>query len=156
MLIAFGSIAFERRLRYEDSIGAVTLGALGVTEREADVLRLVALGLGFLFFFLGLPLLAVFVEALAQFLLRQGTLDELAVHRAQRAGGVGRLRIDRRAVDLAGQHRADQVFVWVLRIGPAFVNGLLIRYLDFNDTYLSKEPAHPSDNIAPVLAAGQA
>ncbi|MEO2088708.1 MAG: MmgE/PrpD family protein, partial [Gemmataceae bacterium] len=26
-----------------------------------------------------------------------------------------------------------------------FVNGLLIRYLDFNDTYLSKEPAHPSD-----------
>src|SRR4051794_28119815 len=24
-----------------------------------------------------------------------------------------------------------------------FVNGLLIRYLDFNDTYLSKEPAHP-------------
>src|SRR5438552_2457301 len=24
----------------------------------------------------------------------------------------------------------------------AFVNGLLIRYLDFNDTYLSKEPAH--------------
>ena len=37
-----------------------------------------------------------------------------------------------------------------------FVNGLLIRYLDFNDTYLSKEPAHPSDNIAPVLAAGEA
>src|SRR5262249_32480903 len=30
-----------------------------------------------------------------------------------------------------------------------FVNGLLIRYLDFNDTYLSKEPAHPSDNLAP-------
>src|SRR5262245_3947771 len=27
-----------------------------------------------------------------------------------------------------------------------FLNGLLIRYLDFNDTYLSKEPAHPSDN----------
>ncbi len=33
-----------------------------------------------------------------------------------------------------------------------FVNGLLIRYLDFNDTYLSKEPAHPSDNLAAVLA----
>ena len=25
----------------------------------------------------------------------------------------------------------------------AFVNGLLIRYLDYNDTYLSLEPAHP-------------
>jgi len=37
-----------------------------------------------------------------------------------------------------------------------FVNGLLIRYLDFNDTYLSKEPAHPSDNWAPVLAVGEA
>src|SRR2546423_4836949 len=37
-----------------------------------------------------------------------------------------------------------------------FVNGLLIRYLDFNDTYLSKEPAHPSDNLAPVLAVGEA
>ena len=31
-----------------------------------------------------------------------------------------------------------------------FVNGLLIRYLDYNDTYLSKEPAHPSDNLAAV------
>ncbi|HQR06628.1 MAG TPA: MmgE/PrpD family protein [Gemmatales bacterium] len=36
-----------------------------------------------------------------------------------------------------------------------FVNGLLIRYLDFNDTYLSKEPAHPSDNLAPVLSVGE-
>jgi 2-methylcitrate dehydratase len=36
-----------------------------------------------------------------------------------------------------------------------FVNGLLVRYLDFNDTYLSKEPAHPSDNLAPVLAVGE-
>jgi 2-methylcitrate dehydratase len=37
-----------------------------------------------------------------------------------------------------------------------FVNGLLIRYLDFNDTYLSLEPAHPSDNLAAVLAVGEA
>src|SRR2546423_2321647 len=35
-----------------------------------------------------------------------------------------------------------------------FVNGLLIRYLDFNDTYLSLEPAHPSDNLAAVLSVG--
>ena len=38
----------------------------------------------------------------------------------------------------------------------AFANGALVRYLDFNDTYLSLEPAHPSDNIAPLLACAQA
>lgn len=38
----------------------------------------------------------------------------------------------------------------------AFVNGLLIRYLDYNDTYLSLEPAHPSDNWSAVLAVGEA
>lgn len=37
----------------------------------------------------------------------------------------------------------------------AFVNGSLVRYLDFNDTYLSKEPAHPSDNIPACLAIGE-
>lgn len=37
----------------------------------------------------------------------------------------------------------------------AFTNGALVRYLDFNDTYLSKEPAHPSDNIPAVWAAAQ-
>lgn len=37
-----------------------------------------------------------------------------------------------------------------------FVNGLLIRYLDFNDTYLSLEPAHPSDNLAAVFSVGEA
>src|SRR6516162_1749187 len=36
-----------------------------------------------------------------------------------------------------------------------FINGLLIRYLDYNDTYLSLEPAHPSDNLAAVLGAGE-
>lgn len=37
----------------------------------------------------------------------------------------------------------------------AFANGALVRYLDFNDTYLAKEPAHPSDNLAAILAAGE-
>ncbi len=36
-----------------------------------------------------------------------------------------------------------------------FANGALVRYLDYNDTYLSKEPAHPSDNIPAALAVGQ-
>ena len=37
----------------------------------------------------------------------------------------------------------------------AFANGCCIRYFDYNDTYLSKEPAHPSDNLAAVLAVGE-
>ncbi|HTL51604.1 MAG TPA: MmgE/PrpD family protein [Planctomycetota bacterium] len=35
----------------------------------------------------------------------------------------------------------------------AFGTSSLIRYMDFNDTYLSLEPAHPSDNIGAILAA---
>ena len=37
----------------------------------------------------------------------------------------------------------------------AFSNGVHIRYLDYNDTYLSLEPAHPSDNWAAIMAAGE-
>jgi 2-methylcitrate dehydratase len=37
----------------------------------------------------------------------------------------------------------------------AFANGVQFRYLDYNDTYLSKEPAHPSDNLAAVLAIAE-
>jgi 2-methylcitrate dehydratase len=37
----------------------------------------------------------------------------------------------------------------------AFANGCAIRYFDYNDTYLSKEPAHPSDNISAALAGAE-
>src|ERR1700757_685968 len=37
----------------------------------------------------------------------------------------------------------------------ALANGCAIRYFDYNDTYLSKEPAHPSDNISAALAAAE-
>ncbi len=37
----------------------------------------------------------------------------------------------------------------------AFADGCAIRYFDYNDTYLSKEPAHPSDNISAVLAVAE-
>src|SRR5438132_5395344 len=37
----------------------------------------------------------------------------------------------------------------------AFANSTLIRYFDYNDTYLSKEPAHPSDNLAAVFAVAE-
>ena len=37
-----------------------------------------------------------------------------------------------------------------------FANGCAVRYLDFNDTYLSKEAIHPSDNIPGIMAVGEA
>ena len=38
----------------------------------------------------------------------------------------------------------------------AFYNSGLVRYLDFNDSYLAKgETCHPSDNIGSILAAGE-
>jgi 2-methylcitrate dehydratase len=37
----------------------------------------------------------------------------------------------------------------------AFANGVMTRYLDYNDTYLSLEPAHPSDNIPALVAVAQ-
>jgi len=36
-----------------------------------------------------------------------------------------------------------------------FVNGLMVRYFDFNDHYRTKEGAHPSDNIAACLAIAE-
>ena len=38
----------------------------------------------------------------------------------------------------------------------ALYNSALVRYLDFNDSYLAKgETCHPSDNLGAVLAAGE-
>lgn len=38
----------------------------------------------------------------------------------------------------------------------AFYNSALVRYLDYNDSYLAKnETSHPSDNIGAVMAAGE-
>ena len=38
----------------------------------------------------------------------------------------------------------------------AFYHGALVRYLDFNDAYLADgKSCHPSDNLAPVLAAAE-
>ena len=37
-------------------------------------------------------------------------------------------------------------------VDATFLNGALIRWLDFNDTWLAKEWGHPSDNISIVLS----
>lgn len=36
-----------------------------------------------------------------------------------------------------------------------FANGVMIRYLDFNDGYTGKEAGHPSDSIAALLSAAE-
>ena len=36
-----------------------------------------------------------------------------------------------------------------------FANGVMMRYLDFNDGYTSKESGHPSDAIAAVLSPSE-
>jgi 2-methylcitrate dehydratase len=75
-----------------------------------------------------------------------GAMDAEAFHIARRCAL--RMTGERQASLLGGgQSNAE----WA-----TFVNGLLIRYLDYNDTYLSLEPAHPSDNLAAVLGVGEA
>ena len=38
----------------------------------------------------------------------------------------------------------------------AFVNGIMVRYLDFNDAYRTLDASHPSDNLPGVLAMTEA
>ena len=38
----------------------------------------------------------------------------------------------------------------------AFANGVALRYLDFNDAYLTRSSGHPSDTLAAVFAVGEA
>lgn len=60
---------------------------------------------------------------------------------------------------LSGNPNGATVLTTTHKTSPdlaAFASGVMIRYLDFNDTYLSKEPAHPSDNIAAILAVAEA
>lgn len=65
----------------------------------------------------------------------RGYLDELGGHATATLLGGGRTSPDR----------------------AAFFNGAAIRYLDYNDTFAAPgESCHPSDNIAPVLAAAEA
>src|ERR1700730_14073848 len=74
-----------------------------------------------------------------------GAMDAEAFAIAKRCAG--RVSGTPAATMLGGGHRSAE---WA-----TFFNGLLIRYLDYNDTYLSLEPAHPSDNLAAVLSVGE-
>ncbi|MDR7481856.1 MAG: MmgE/PrpD family protein [Armatimonadota bacterium] len=75
-----------------------------------------------------------------------GAADEAPITAARRAAG--RLSGGGRATVLASGER-------VAPDAAAFVNGYMVRYLDYNDTYLSREALHPSDNLAGLLAAAE-
>ena len=67
-------------------------------------------------------------------------------------------RIARSLAETVPMPNGSSVWGTDIRTTPelaAFANGALIRYLDCNDTYLSKEPAHPSDNFPACLAVGE-
>lgn len=67
--------------------------------------------------------------------------------------------IARRVAAAGSDPRGATLLGTGFRVPPdmaAFANGAAIRYLDYNDTYLSLEPAHPSDNLAATLAAAEA
>ena len=75
------------------------------------------------------------------------------------AWDAGPCAIARRVASRFGAERGATLWGTAHRAPPdwaAFANGCLVRYLDFNDTYLSKEPAHPSDNIPAALAVAEA
>ncbi|MCE4606069.1 MAG: MmgE/PrpD family protein [Desulfurococcales archaeon] len=52
------------------------------------------------------------------------------------------------------------ITIWgtLLKSAPdhaVFANGCAVRYFDFNDTYLSREALHPSDNIPAIIGAAE-
>ncbi len=68
------------------------------------------------------------------------------------------VRIARRVAESDGPDGTSTLLGTHVKTSPdlaTFVNGLMVRYFDYNDTYLSKEPAHPSDNISACLAVGE-
>ena len=68
------------------------------------------------------------------------------------------VRIARKVSSMGGRGGTSTILGTDMKSSPdvaTFVNGLMIRYFDFNDTYLSKEPAHPSDNLGATLSVAE-
>lgn len=62
------------------------------------------------------------------------------------------------ALPVAGPF-GSRVYGSLVRTAPdlaAFANGVMVRYLDFNDTYRSVDGTHPSDNIPALIAVAEA
>jgi len=68
------------------------------------------------------------------------------------------VKISRKVAETARDSQGSTLFGTRKKTTPelaAFVNGIMVRYFDYNDTYLSKEPAHPSDNIGPCFSVAE-
>lgn len=62
------------------------------------------------------------------------------------------------AGEIAGHRRPVTIIGSGLTSSPelaTFANGVMIRYLDFNDGYTTQESGHPSDSIAATLAGAE-
>jgi 2-methylcitrate dehydratase len=70
----------------------------------------------------------------------------------------GPVKISRKVAEAARDLKGSTLFGTRKKTSPdlaSFVNGIMVRYFDYNDTYLSKEPAHPSDNIGPCFSVAE-
>jgi len=68
------------------------------------------------------------------------------------------VKISRKVAETARDSQGSTLFGTRKKTIPdlaSFVNGIMVRYFDYNDTYLSKEPAHPSDNIGPCFSVAE-
>ncbi|MCX8195588.1 MAG: MmgE/PrpD family protein [Acidilobaceae archaeon] len=90
--------------------------------------------------------------------LKKRVVDSFAV--ALAAFHEGPVRVARQLAELTASQQLSATIWGTGRRGfleqAAFANACAVRYLDFNDTYLSKEALHPSDMIPALLAAAEA
>jgi 2-methylcitrate dehydratase len=69
------------------------------------------------------------------------------------------VKIARRLASRVSSNMPASVLGTSMKTSPemaSFVNGVMVRYLDFNDDYLNKDGPHPSDNIPAVIAICEA
>jgi 2-methylcitrate dehydratase len=83
-------------------------------------------------------------------------LDTLGCAYGALDSDVGRA-VRRMAADCGGTAQSTLIGTAEKTSAPlaTLVNGSLLRYLDCNDYYFSRDPAHPSGNIAVALAVGE-
>jgi 2-methylcitrate dehydratase len=83
-------------------------------------------------------------------------LDTLGCAFGALSSDVG-LAVRRMAVDCGGAPQSTLIGSGEKTSAPlaTLVNGSLLRYLDSNDYYFSRDPAHPSGNLAAVLAVSE-
>ncbi|MBC3345105.1 MmgE/PrpD family protein [Pseudomonas sp. SWRI196] len=89
-------------------------------------------------------------------LVRQRFIDSLACILGAYGAGPVNAAVCYAAANPA---KSSSVFGTTIQTTPeiaAFANGVMVRFLDYNDGYMGLEPGHPSDNIPACLALAQA